>query len=143
MDNRRRKRRRRKKNNTARIMVYVIPIAVIILAVFGITNALKKSPKTEEDRTQTESQVADSKKDLSSENLSDDNDKSSDQTEEPSDSADNKENETDDEKDNSDDTDPAEQEKKMTLPLPISIIQRVLTNVPPKMVLCWKTSRLI
>ena len=112
MDNRRRKRRRRKKNNTARIMVYVIPIAVIILAVFGITNALKKSPKTEEDRTQTESQVADSKKDLSSENLSDDNDKSSDQTEEPSDSADNKENETDDEKDNSDDTDTAEQEKK-------------------------------
>jgi len=112
MDNRRRKRRRRKKNNTARIMVYVIPIAVIILAVFGITNALKKSPKTEEDRTQTESQVADSKKDLSSENLSDDNDKSSDQTEEPSDSADNKEDETDDEKDNSDDTDTAEQEKK-------------------------------
>lgn len=112
MDNRRRKRRRRKKNNTARIMVYVIPIAVIILAVFGITNALKKSPKTEEDRIQTESQVADSKKDLSSENLSDDNDKSSDQTEEPSDSADNKENETDDEKDNSDDTDTAEQDKK-------------------------------
>ena len=115
MDNRRRKRRRRKKNNTARIMVYVIPIAVIILAVFGITNALKKSPKTEEDRTQTESQVADSKKDLSSEDLSDDNDKSSDQTEEPSDSADNKEDETDDEKDNSDntdDTDTAEQDKK-------------------------------
>lgn len=109
MDNRRRKRRRRKKNNTARIMVYVIPIAIIILAGFGITNALKKSTKTEGDNTQTETQVANSKKDLSSEELSDDNDKSSDQTEDSSEPTDDKKDNPENEDNSSDDTkDPAE-----------------------------------